>query len=1154
MNNRYALTSISLLLAAGPALFGQVSTGALTGRVVDSAGKSVPGARIALESSALFQTKVITADANGQYRAQLLPVGNYVIKVSATGYLGKTAENVRVGLGANVSMDFSLKAIKDQGATVEVVASVAMEAKTDDKISVNYSSEELLKLPTERSFDGAMALSPGVTGSGLNASIRGGSNSGATHNGMVGYNQVAYTIDGIDVKQDAGSQWDSNGTNPKSTLFDPLPDSIEDVQVVQSQLNARFGRSEGGAVNILTKTGSNNWEGSLRSYINRPSWTTNIPKGLAGGDLTNSESNANEGYSRYTDVTLSGPIVKDRVWFFFGTRIQPSSSSTARLGWGLGATMQHFDGTNWNDLPGDWQQYMNSPLTTYGKYSRVDDVLTGKGGYPMGFGHPNLATSDNNSPIPANSTYKRYQAKITGQINEGNSLSATYLFSKNDQGGVTGERTAPPSTTILSAFAGSTAEKTTAYTLNWNSTLAANWFLEAKVSRAEVKTEDVAGPQTYPYFVQSTLGTGDINTQLYASNDGQAQNNGLPRTGYFGVFYTLRSSASITPNVVGNMSYSANFKTFQELKGQHEIDFGGDFFQTEHQFGRERNGNFGVFEGGFIRDPSKSWYDQAGFLFPTFYSNDPTDSLVIGDGAPESNLVQGSEIMRGPSAHIEQYNVKGAKAKNNATAIWLNDTWTINEQWNVMVGLRYNKFVLKDTDGTVRADNSIVEPRFQVKFNPDGKGKEIFTLTAAKLASKYSDDFASWFRTNGWTSRVVRSWNGAAYNTANPGNPQLAVQDAGADPLAGVRWVTYADLTNLGNYNPVPQAVVALDQVMNTSGLNVPYALEFTLSDQRNYDTGYVRLSLVKRLYKKDWVANVVPGLSDPTKASKYLTLVKNPVNGQPFNYQQTLYFINSDQNRDYTDVELAWNQNITPRLSFGGSYTYAVEHGLTNNGSDYYNYRDDKLAMGGDPQSWGPTNALLNKSQVLTAYLTYTMPIGKGNVSASVLGKYYTNGVRSLVAATATDWALPSSAAAVGLADYPIMQPNAGIYQVPGEPSYNRYYGAPGSYTSGSDVYTIDCKLQAEFPLAGRLMLTAYVQVNNLFNRILSTGSYDWGSSGELGKDGNGIANSPVPGRALASFNMPWGYKGDNSYYNTSSGSYGLGRTFTQFAIGLKF
>jgi hypothetical protein len=613
-----------------------------------------------------------------------------------------------------------------------------------------------------------------------------------------------------------------------------------------------------------------------------------------------------------------------------------------------------------------------------------------------------------------------------------------------------------------------------------------------------------------------------------------------------GVYYTLRSSSSITPNIRGNMSYSANFKTVQELAGQHDLDLGGEYFQTEHQFGRERNQNYGVFEGGWIHDYSKSNMDPSSYLFPVFYTSDGSPLITN----PNGSLLQYWDNMRGPSAHVEQYFAGNGKALNNSTSLWVNDTWTMNERWNAMLGLRYNRFVVKDTNGKDRANNAIIEPRLQIKFNPDGKDREIYSFSAAKLASSYSDDMASWFRTNGWTSRVVRDWNGAAWNAANPGAYQYGVNDplSASDPLAGVRWVGYNDLINLGNYGP-PSMFVALDQTMQTSGLSVPYAIEFTLGYTRNYETGSVRIYAVDRTFHKDWIVLAPRGWYDPSNPTKYLTLVHDPsgLTSGPasMNWQQTQPFFNSELKRNYQDLEISWNQAINANLTFGGSYTYAVEHGPTNGGYDHYLYRDEKLKLGIPESVWAPSNALLNKSQSFKTWLTYLHHIGKGNVSASVMGSYSSATVRNFMGTSSLPvTSVDSSNAAFG--GIGVTMPDYNVAQFP-VPTYGRYYGGAGSFTSGMDVYSIDLRLQAQLPISGKLMVTSYVQVNNLFNRINRTNTYDWGSGGELGVNQDTNGNGPIDGRPLSVFNKPWGYSGDYRYYTA-------GRSYSEFAIGLKF
>lgn len=1128
MSIRHALhlSTVALFLTGGATLVGQVTTGSLNGHVTDSTGKPVAGARVSLESPALFQPRVLSTNDKGEFRGQLLPVGVYTVKVSAANLLGKTATEVRVGLGANLSLDFALKALKDTAsAVVEITASSAQESKTDDKVSVNYSAEELLKLPTGRSFDGALSISPGVSGSGLSTSIRGGSLGGQSKAGG-GYSQVLYRIDGIDVKDDSGTQWDST---PRAQLYEPLPDSIEDVQVVLSALNARNGRTQGGQVNVVTKTGSNTFAGTVRTYINRAAWTTNLPHGpVPGSDISAYESGANEAYSRYTDLTLSGPIVKDRVWFYVGTRLQPNQGGSATLGW-LGIPV---DPTTHDEVPGlSMTDVMKYPLTTYGRYPNIDNVLMN--GAPAGYTANHLTNSQWNATVPANTQYQKFEGKLTAQLSTDHLAYFTFLHDQTKQGGVTGERTTPPLFAVDSAYVGDLVTKTNGYTLGWNGTLASNWFMEARAFLTEVKIGDVNGPTDKPIFVQAFASTGVDGSgnplYLLRETDGYGQTSGNGLSAYYGPTYNQRSSSDVSPNIRSNRSVNFNIKTFQEAAGQHEIDFGAEYYESRHQFGRERSGGRGVFVGGTVYNPTTKSY-----LYPTFYTSDNSPLVPVdANGNADPVQVQNSELpMRGPGAHMERYFAGQAAAKNLSQGAWVNDIWSISDRVNVMMGLRYNRFQIDDTNEKNLADVKVFEPRLQVKWNPDGQNKELYTFTAAKLASSYSDEMAAWFRTNGWTTRTVSSWKGL------PGQP--AVDSLPGGNPAGVQWVTYDQLVDPANYGP-PSAIVDLSQTSKTAGLQVPYAIELTLGYTRNFEDGSsARLNFVQRTYKKEWLVFIHDGYFDAADPTKYLTLVQDPSHLGPPQWQQTHRFFNSDLEQVYRGVELSWKEILSPRLSLGGNYTWSQQTG--QNAMDYYNYRDEKLKQGIPESVFAPDGTLM-RAQVLNVFLMYVHPVGKGNISASVLGNYTTSGHRSL--AGVSDFKNLGTPPAT-INGYSV-QPYDAIAGQNVALNYNAYVGGLGAFKGGVDQYHVDLKLQAEFPIFGKLVFTTYLQVSNLFNHILRTNAYDWGASGEL-STGGAVGNSqPINGRPQAGFAYPWGYAGDNTYYLA-------GRSFTQFSAGLKF
>jgi len=1102
LHRALSLSSVAVALVSGCSLMAQTTTGGLGGRITDASGKPIAGARVALESPALFQTRVATTNERGEYRAQLLPVGNYTIKVSANDYLGRTVADFRIGVGTNLTLDVPLKPIASQGATVEVVAAGAMESKTEDKISVNFSAEQLLQLPTSRSFDGALALAPGVTGNGTSTSIRGGS--------AGGFSQVLYRIDGIDVGDTVTGQPDALRTN--SQLYEPLPDSIEDVQVVLSALNARNGRTQGGQVNVVTRSGSNDFSGSIRTSLSRPSWTTNLSRGPVDGDLTQAETRAVENLSRYTDITFSGPVIKDRLWFYVGTRLQPSKSGTNTLGWG-----GHVEGNDHQSVA-DVARY---PLHSFGHFPGADSVVMNRTGAPAGFDFMNLndpSLSDYGKTVPKNTKYEKYEGKLTGMVTPNHTLSLTLLHDKAVISGMSGERSNGEAT-INREFMGEEKDETNAWTLGWNGTFGDRWFVEARVFKSRFSQGDVTGPTTFPYSVQSYLSTGDRDVRVVQTTGTQQQWDGP--TVWYGPIYSQRSSASITPAKRGNESINVNVRTFQELAGQHEIDLGFEQFQTIHQFGRERNGDRNYYNGGFLYNPATRDYRYA-----TMYTAHEPEYILDYDDQ-NGNFQQYWETMRGPGAHLERFWSGASEAKNKSRAFWVNDSWTLNANFNVMLGARANAFQIFDTDGSEKAKLSILEPRFQVKWNPDGAGKEILTFSYAKLASAYSDEMAAAFRSNGWYTRTVHGWKGL------PGQP--GIDDPGADPLSGVRWVDYNTLTDLNNYDPRPYAILDQRQTYRTQGLEVPYALETTLGYQRNYETGYVRITGVERKYKKEWVSYVRPGWG-----LEYMTLKHDPSGlTDATQWGQNLYFLNSKFDKTYRSIELAWQENYTTRLSFGGNITYSRLTG--RDGLEYYNYAAMKQATGTPDTAYAP-EGLLSRDLFARAHVTYVHPLGKGHVSISALVDYAKAGVRSLRGSRALETTdLLDEHGDVAVHSWSVVDFTGPSNTI--NPTMNSYYGGVGAYQSGSDWLNVNLRLQGQFPLKGKLMLISYLQVENLFNRIQRTSTYGW-ASGEEGRD---TPDSIVAGVPLSNFARPWGTANNHTYYNT-------GRTFTEFSIGLKF
>jgi len=1118
MNNRHALilSTVTVVLAGGTSLMAQVTTGSLNGRITNASGKPIPGARVSIESQSLFQPRVFRADEKGEYRALLLPVGNYTIKVSAPDHVGKTNSSVRIGVGANLTLDFALKATEQAGATVQVVAEMAQTSKTDDKVSANFSADQLEQLPTSRTFTGALILAPGITGSGTDAQVRGS-----------GMNQINYRIDGIDVKDDSGAS---------QALYQPLQDSIEDVQVVLSALNARNGRSQGGQVNIVTKTGSNDFEGTIRRYMGRLSWTADKP--YANDSIK--DTNAGEDLSHYTDVTFSGPIWNNRVWFYIGSRFQPNTSANAHM---IG-----YDGQmSVNGVPLSIHEIIRSPMNTYGRFPNVDAELMNPtpqsgstpNGLPAGYSLEN-SFQDYGAPVTSDTKFKKLEGKITGMITDDHIVTFTYLSEKATVGGQ-GTEGLDGAFTLDRNMVGGAEDKRNAFTIGLNSNLASNWTLEARYFTAThdssqyfYKKPGYDGGSLYGYF---STGSRDLKYTRYDSW------SWIGPISFWGPFATGVSASAPDPTRQGNQGLNINVKTFQEFMGRHEIDFGVERFATINNLGRSRNGNLGIWTGGYFTNPNAGAGQE--YLFPVFHATNG-GSLIPGD-LTSSEIQWNDQRMRGPSATVEKFWVRSSDTKNKSDAFWINDIYTINAKWNVMLGLRHNKFSADDTNGAQLNSLSLWEPRVQVKWNPDGKGKNIVSLSWAKLASAFSDQIAGGYRGSEWEVRTVHRWTGNAM--ANNG-PAVDSAAADLDPTRGVRYVTYADLNNLDNYGPAVEYVDSR-QFYKSKNLRVPYAFEIDLGFDHAFENGFVRVNLVQRTYKDNVLQRIrsygLDGMTLTTDPSGESTGAPGPSI-----YQQNENWINSGLDQVYRGIELSWQTRLTERLSFGGSYNQFRKTGY--NEVDYYNYQALREALpGGGSSAVG--QGVLSKGLVARVHLAYQVPLGKGQLTAAMMGAYWTAGNSTIYGLNnyqTTPWWDSATGTYDGYAVSPInTRGDAGGDGLGGVAEsalqYKSYFGPIGNWKTGYDQYQVNLKLTANIPLGfGKAALLAAVQVNDVFNHVLpaSNGAfYDWAQdfnrNTHVGNNGGGAP--------LANFSSAWG---KTSNYT----AYSQGRNVTDFSIGLKF
>ncbi|MFT3763485.1 MAG: carboxypeptidase regulatory-like domain-containing protein [Pseudoxanthomonas sp.] len=275
-------------------------TGGLRITISAAGGTPVAGATVKVSSPSSLISKTGTTDASGVLRLTGLdPATNYTVEVVAPGYNDYSASNVAVVSGKDLNVGYVLGS--GEGATsldtiVVTGAGLAAIDTTSATVSTILNLDLTESLPTARSYQSYLQLVPGVkpssggnpaSKSGVNYSDVGGATGTSTDN--------LYYIDGVNVTDPSTGTF---GSNLNSEI-------IQEMQVLTGGIPAEFAGGQGLISKVITKSGSNEWHGSVNYYAQNDS-------------LVQKNKHLNDSsFSTYdTAVTLGGPIVKDRLWFF----------------------------------------------------------------------------------------------------------------------------------------------------------------------------------------------------------------------------------------------------------------------------------------------------------------------------------------------------------------------------------------------------------------------------------------------------------------------------------------------------------------------------------------------------------------------------------------------------------------------------------------------------------------------------------------------------------------------------------------------------------------------------------------------------------------------------------------------------------------------
>ncbi len=284
--------AIPVLLAAQS----QATTGVIRGTVTDPSGTAVAGASVVLhEAQTGFQRQVVTNE-RGIFIAPLMPLGTYDVTARAVGFSETRRSGVRLGVGETVNLTLPLAAVQLQAVVVEATQPVVEATKIEN--STRLPDAAVSRLPNNgRNYLNLTLLTPNV------AIVQGPDGDELSIGGQKGiHNNVS--VDGADFNNPFfGEQ--RGGQRPPFTFN---LDAVQEIVVTSSGANAEFGRSSGGFVNVVTKSGTNQLHGSLHYY--------GKDGALSGVAHHGTESLAPDFTQHQFGFTVGGPIKHDRAFFF----------------------------------------------------------------------------------------------------------------------------------------------------------------------------------------------------------------------------------------------------------------------------------------------------------------------------------------------------------------------------------------------------------------------------------------------------------------------------------------------------------------------------------------------------------------------------------------------------------------------------------------------------------------------------------------------------------------------------------------------------------------------------------------------------------------------------------------------------------------------
>ncbi len=304
-----ALAFLSILLLTLAAVFAQTTDSNLTGKVLDPSGGVVRSATIEVQNEATGVKYTTVSGADGLYRFNNLPVGNYNLTARATGFSALSMKGISLQLNKTLTANLKLE-VGQVTTTVEVSGTAVVLDTTTPQLQTSYESKQIVDLPiieNSNGFYGALNLS--LLGAGVASNGGVGQGTGPSVGGQRPMNNN-FTIEGVD----------NNNKAVTGPLVYVPPEATEEFTLLSNQYSAEFGHSTGGQFNTIVKSGTDSVHGTIYEYLQN--------RNLNAVDQSWARQPDFHGQNPRFDqnkfgASIGGPIKKDKLFYFGNFEYSP---------------------------------------------------------------------------------------------------------------------------------------------------------------------------------------------------------------------------------------------------------------------------------------------------------------------------------------------------------------------------------------------------------------------------------------------------------------------------------------------------------------------------------------------------------------------------------------------------------------------------------------------------------------------------------------------------------------------------------------------------------------------------------------------------------------------------------------------------------------